>query len=486
MSAAPSLVPPALPPPTLPPPAPAGALPPGTVPIPLTELLTVAREYMDAGRYDAADRLLGHSLAANPRHGETIHLKGFNAFKRNRIEEAAVLMEQALAAGATQPRQLCNLAEVYRLLGRLDEGLAMTRRAQALAPTDAVTHFNESMLRYERQETEDCIRACRRAIQLKGDMPEAHMRLGQTLLLTGRMEEGWEEYEWRYQIQGAQPLMPKIDKPQWDGAPLGDGQTLLLVADQGFGDVIMFARYLPWAFARAKSVAVATSVELAGLLERHYPGPTYFSRWDLMPQHVAYCPFSGLARLHKTRLEAIPAPLPYLRPLPEKVAEWRERLDALLPPGRKRVAIAWAGRPTHNNDRNRSVTLDMFAPFGHIPGLAFVAVQKGPQAAQAADWRGPAPLVSLDAQIESFDDTMGILENVDILVCVDTSLGHLAGAANRPAWIMMPYAPDWRWLREREDSPWYSSLRLFRQDAPKAWAGVIERIGRELAALAAG
>jgi hypothetical protein len=391
-----------------------------------------------------------------------------------------------MTVGATQPRQLCNLAEVYRLLGRLDDGLAMTRRAQALAPTDAVTHFNESMLRYERQETDECIRACRRAIQLKGDMPEAHMRLGQTLLLTGQMEEGWAEYEWRYQIQGAQPLMPKIDRPQWDGSVLGPEQTLLLVADQGFGDVIMFARYLPWAFARAKTVAIATSTELRDLLERHYPGPTYFSRWDLMPPYTVYCPFSGLSRLHKTRVETIPNPVPYLRPLPAKVAEWRERLDALLPKGLKRIAIAWAGRPTHNNDRNRSVTLDTFAPFAQVPGLAFVAVQKGPTAAQVAGWRGPAPLVGLDAQIETFDDTLGILENVDLLLCVDTSLGHLAGAANLPAWIMMPYAPDWRWLTRREDSPWYPSLRLFRQEAPKSWAGVVERITGELRTLAAG
>jgi Flp pilus assembly protein TadD len=447
---------------------PAMALPPGTVPMPLTEVLTVAREYIDASRFDAAERLLGHVLAANPRHGETLHLKGYIAFKRNKGEEAAALMEQGLKAGASQPRQLCNLGEVYRLIGRLDEGLAMTRRAQALAPTDAVAHFNESMLRYERLEPEECIRAARRAIQLKPDMPEAHMRLGQTLLLTGALAEGWEEYEWRYQISGAQPLMPKTDKPQWNGAPLPDDQTLLLVADQGYGDVIMFARYLPWAFSRAKSVAIATSAELRELLARHYPRATYFSRWDQAPPYVAFCPFSGLSRLHDTRLESIPQPTPYLQALPDKVAQWKERLGALLPAGLRRVGIAWAGRPTHNNDRNRSISLEMLAPFGQVPNTVFVALQKGPAAAQVADWRGPAPLVGLDAQIETFDDTAAILDNLDLLVCVDTSLGHLAGALGRPAWVMLPYAPDWRWLMHREDSPWYPSLRLMRQGAPKA------------------
>lgn len=475
MSAAQSL-------PKAPPPAP--VLPAGMVAMPVGEILTIAREYVDASRYDAAERLLNHILAGAPRHGETLHLKGYVAFKRNKGEEAAKLMEEALAAGARQPRQLCNLGEVYRLIGRLDEGLAMTLRAQALAPTDAVSHFNESMLRYERLETEQCIRAARRAIQLKPDMPEAHMRLGQTLLLTGKFEEGWNEYEWRYQISGAQPLMPKTEKPQWDGSPLGDGQGLLLVADQGYGDVIMFARYLPWAFARAKSVAVATSAELRDLLERHFPGPTYFSRWDQAPPFAAYCPFSGLPRLMKTRLESIPQQGPYLRPLPDKVAQWRERLDALLPKGMKRIAIAWAGRPTHNNDRNRSITIETLAPFGDVPGVAYVAVQKGPAAAQVANWRGPAPLLGLDAQIESFDDTAAILENIDLLVCVDTSLGHLAGAMGRPAWVMVPFAPDWRWMMQRTDSPWYPSLRLIRQQGPRAWPPLIQQVAGEIAGFA--
>ncbi len=465
--------------PAAPPPA---ALPPGIVAMPMGELLVIAREYIDAARYDAADRLLGHVLAAAPRHGETLHLKGYIAFKRNRGEEAAAFMEQALAAGAGQPRQLCNLAEVYRLIGRLDEGLRMVRRAQALTPTDAVAHFNESMLRYERLEPDECIRAARRAIALKPDMPEAHMRLGQTLLLTGAFAEGWDEYEWRYQIAGAQPLMPKTERPQWNGEELGEGQTLLLIADQGYGDVIMFARYLPWALARAKSVIVATSAELRSLLERHYPGAGYFSRWDECPPYVAYCPFSGLPRLAGTRLDSIPPLAPTLAPEPALLASWRARLDQLLPVGAKRVGIAWAGRPTHNNDRNRTITLDMLAPLGQIPGIVLVSVQKGPAAAQTAHWRGPAPLVNLDPQIETFEDTAAILTCVDALACVDTSVGHLAGALDRPAFVMLPYAPDWRWLMRRGDTPWYRSVRLLRQQAPREWTPLIAAAAREVAA----
>ncbi len=455
------------------------------VPVPLAELLAVAREYVDAARYDAAERLLGHILAAVPRHGEMLHLKGYIAFKRGRSEEAAALMEQALAAGASAPRQLCNLAEVYRLIGRLDDGITLVRRAQAMAPTDAVAHFNESMLRYERLEPDQCIRAARRSISLKPDMPEAHMRLGQTLLLTGAFAEGWEEYEWRYQISGAQALMPKTDKPQWNGAPVPDNQTLLLVADQGYGDVVMFARYLPWALSRAKNVAIATSAELRSLLERHFPSVRYVTRWDDCPAYAAFCPFSGLPRLHFTRADSIPAPVPYLAPEAGKLAQWRERLGQVLPAGLKRVGLAWAGRPTHNNDRNRSITLEMLSGFGAVPGVAFVALQKGPAAAQVSGWRGPAPLIGLDAQLESFEDTAAVIQCLDLLVCVDTSVGHIAGALNRPAWVMLPFAPDWRWMMERGDTPWYPSLRLFRQDAPRAWPKVIDSVAQDLAAFAA-
>jgi hypothetical protein len=459
---------------------PAAAPAVANVPVPIGELLAVVREYVEASRYDAAERLLGHVLTVAPQHGESLHLKGYIAFKRGRHEEAAQLMEQAMAGGAAAPRQLCNLAEVYRLLNRLDEGLALIRRAEALAPTDPVGHFNESMLRYERLEPEPCIRAARRAIALKPDMPEAHMRLGQVLLLVGELEEGWEEYEWRYQISGAQPLMPKTDRPQWDGRELGPDEPLLLIADQGFGDVIMFARYLPWAFARAKTVRIATSAELRPILERHYPGAAYFSRWDEAGQFNCYCPFSGLTRLAKARVDTLLPPTPYWQPLPERMAKWQARLGEIVAPGMKRIAVAWAGRPTHNNDRNRSIRLEMLAPFMNLPGAPFLAVQKGPSVSQAADWLGSAPFTLLDPDISDFDDTAAILHNVDLLVCVDTSLGHLAGQVGRPAWIMLPYAPDWRWLMQRRDSVYYPSLTLLRQPGPKDWAPLIQLVADEL------
>jgi hypothetical protein len=179
-------------------------------------------------------------------------------------------------------------------------------------------------------------------------------------------------------------------------------------------------------------------------------------------------------------LETIPQSVPYMRAEPARAALWKQRLDAQVPAGLKRVAIAWAGRPTHNNDINRTITLDTLAPIAALDGIALVSVQKGPATSQVANYKGHAPIIDLDKQIVDFDDTMAVLENVDLLVCVDTSVGHFAGAMGRPAWIMIPYAPDWRWLRDREDSPWYPSLRLFRHKLPRRWDLLVPEVAEEL------
>jgi hypothetical protein len=166
-------------------------------------------------------------------------------------------------------------------------------------------------------------------------------------------------------------------------------------------------------------------------------------------------------------LQTIPGGVPYYAPDPALAARWRARLDRDIPPGLRRVGLVWAGRPTHNNDHNRSVPLDAFTPLGAVAGVALVSLQKGPPAAQVPQWRGKAPLLDLDAEIGDFEDTAAILAGLDLVVCVDTAVGHLAGAMGRPAWVMLPHAPDWRWLAGRSDTPWYPTLRLFRAPGPK-------------------
>ncbi len=449
-------------------PAPRGTAAETPIPVPLGELFSIAAQFEQQRKLPEADRLIRHILTVAPRQPDALHLGGIVAFRLGRHAEALDMMERAIRYGIDTPLYLRNICEVYRTLGRLDDAVAAAKRAVQLAPSDPLCLHNLAIIHYERLEIDDSIACAQQALEMNPSLPGAHFELAEALLLRGEFERGWEEYEWRFRIAGAAPLMPQTDKPQWDGKPLSDA-TLLLVADQGFGDVIQFSRYIPWAAQRCPNIAVACSSEMVPILQQVHPGLRAFQRWEDCPPYAAFCPLSGLPRLHGTRAQNIPAEIPYLRADPDRVALWKARLDGLLPAGYRRVGLVWAGRPTHNNDRRRSAKLSTFAPVAALRGIALVALQKGPAAEQAGGYFGRAPLVNVGAEIHDYADTMAILQCLDLVLTVDTSVGHLAGALGRPAWILLAFAPDWRWLLNRSDSPWYPTVRLFRQAAPHQW-----------------
>jgi hypothetical protein len=452
-----------------------------TVPVPLGEVFGLAVDLERTGKLVEAERLLGRILAVAPTQPDSLHLSGIVAFRLKRPEEALARMEKAIAHGVDTPLYLRNICEVYRTLGRLDEALATASRAVQLSPNDPLCLHNLAIIHYERLEIEQSIACAENALLMNPSLPGAHFELAEALLLKGEMERGWEEYEWRFRIPGAAPLMPATDKPQWDGTAFADA-TLLLVADQGFGDVIQFSRYIPWAAERCPNIAVACAPETVPLLRQLHPGLHLFQRWDSCPPYRAFCALSGLPRLHGTRLDNVPAPIPYLRADPARSVALRQRLEQLAPPSYRKIGIVWAGRPTHNNDRRRSASLAAFAPIAALPGVALVSLQKGPSADQAGRYFGRAPLINIGAEIKDYDDTMALLDCLDLVVTVDTSVGHLAAAMGRPVWILLATAPDWRWLLERSDSRWYPTVRLFRQTVPRHWGDVMARVASALQA----
>jgi hypothetical protein len=464
-------------------PAPAPRAPvAGTVPLPLGEVLRIAHEYEQTNRHQDAERLLNHILAVAPNLGDALHLAGIVAFRLGDPARSLDLMERSITHGIDTPLYLRNICEVYRALGRLDEALDTARRATALAPADPLCLHNQAIIHYHRLELDAALDCAGAALRIDPSLPGAHFVRAETLLLRGEWAEGWDEYEWRFRIGGAAPLMPPTNKPQWDGRP-HPNQTLVLIGDQGFGDVIQFARFIPWAAERCPNIAIASSAEVGPLLRQIAPTAKVFLRWQDAPEFAAFCPLSGLPRLAATRVETVPAPVPYLRADPARSVQWAERMRGLVPRGYRRVGVIWAGRPTHNNDRNRSALLQDFLPLAAVPGIALLALQKGPKTDQAGAYYGRAPLINIGAEIEDYDDTMAILDNLDLLVTVDTSVAHLAGAMGRPVWIMLPRAPDWRWLLERTDTPWYPSVRLFRQETVRSWQGVARTMAAVLAAM---
>jgi Tfp pilus assembly protein PilF len=449
------------------------------VKVTLGEVLNEISAYERDGRLEDAEALAERVLQAAPEHPHVLHLSGIVAYRRGKIPLAIERMEKSLELSpgvAVYPRNMC---EIYRGAGRLDDALRMAERAVELAPEDSRAHFNHALICYERRELDAALAAADRSIELDPAFPEAHFERAEVLLLGGRLAEGWESYEWRFKLKQAEGMLPKTDKPQWDGSPLPEGR-LLIVADQGFGDCIQFGRYIPWAAERAPKPVLACSGDLVPIL-RQIPGlGRIVTRWETTGEFDAYMPLSGMPRLAGTTLETIPATIPYLHPDPAKIAAWRQRIEALTPQGKKRVGLVWAGRPTHKNDRKRTVKLQQFAPLFARGDIAIVTVQKGDQIAQVGGYFGAAPLVNLGPSIHDFTDTLAILQSLDRLVTIDTSVAHLAGASGVATSVILPYAPDWRWLLDRDDTPWYPSLRLYRQQRPYEWAGVIERLAAEI------
>jgi tetratricopeptide (TPR) repeat protein len=465
-----------------PPEAPAAAaqaaeapLQPGQQRVALADVIGQISQFEQANKLDEADDLATRALRAAPEHPHVLHMAGIVAYRKGRVGQAIDMMEKSMSLApnvALYPRNMC---EIYRGAGRLDDAVTVGRRAIELAPQDSRAYFNLALIHYERLELAESVEICDQSLALDPEFAEAHFEKAEALLLGGNLAEGWESYEWRFKLKQAEGMLPKTDKPQWDGQPLAPGR-LLLVADQGFGDCIQFGRLIPWAAARATAPILACSGDLTPIL-RQIPGiGRIITRWEAAGEFDAYIPLSGLPRLAGIRTDNVPMSESYLRPSDALVAEWAEKLDMLVPKGKRRVALVWAGRPTHKNDKKRTLKLSAFAPLLARPDIAVITVQKGDQISQVGGYWGKTPIINLGPDITDFADTMAILRNVERLVSIDTSVAHVAGAIGAPTSLVLPYAPDWRWLLNRDDTPWYKSIRLFRQQKPYDWSGVIERV----------
>jgi tetratricopeptide (TPR) repeat protein len=449
------------------------------VPVPLDELLKVASAFSEEGRLPEAERILDHILSAAPDEPMALHQKGVLLFRMGSHQAAAEMIERSVGLAPDAIGFRRNLCPILERLGRYDDALRVGYQAFDRDPCDLQTLHNLAVAHYRKLELDQSIACAHRALAIDPAAPGPHFQLAEALLLRGEFAQGWKEYEWRYRIAGAAPLLPPNNRPQWDGAPL-PGATLLLIADQGFGDSIQFCRYIPWVCARCPQVVVVADPLLHPLIRQIDPAVKLADHWDRCPPFAAYCPLSGLPRLHGTTLDTIPGKVPYLHPDPVRTAAWRSRLQDLLPSGLRRVGIVWAGRPTHNNDLNRSMSLSAFAPIAALDGVSLVSLQKGPAQGAIADYFDRAPLLNLGAEIVDFVDTMSIIETLDLVITVDTAVAHLAAAMGKQVWIMLPHAPDWRWLLERSDSPWYPTARLFRQPSPGDWGTVARRVGEAL------
>jgi hypothetical protein len=295
------------------------------------------------------------------------------------------------------------------------------------------------------------------------------------LLLCGDYRSGWEEYAWRWRIDAFNAPARRFHQPMWDGSAL-DG-SVLLHGETGLGDTLQFVRYAPLVAQRCRSVVLECQPQLERLL-RGMPSVQLVAQGQPLPPFTVHAPLIELPRVFGTTLATVPWPGPYVRAPRERVEQWRALLGARN--GARKVGLAWSGSPHNMNNRKRSLPLDALAPLGQVPGTRFYSLQVGPAAAAAAAAPAKLQIIDLTASIRDFADTAALVELLDLVITVDTSIAHLAGAMNAPTWVLLAHSPDWRYHLGRSDNPWYPSQRLFRQQRAGEWEQVVQEVAAAL------
>ncbi|MGH7102153.1 MAG: tetratricopeptide repeat protein, partial [Acetobacteraceae bacterium] len=381
-------------------------------------------------------------------------------------------LERTIARDPTHAKAHLNLGNLLAEEDRLEEAEGSCRRAIALDPRLPEAHASLGYLLTAEGRLDEAIAACLSALALDPEFVQAHWNEGIARLLQGDYARGWEKYEARKGYERFIRLYPDPEGPIWQGEALA-GRTILVHAEQGLGDTIQFARYLPLLAQAGAQVVLACDPALVPLMAGQpsalMPGlEAVVVRGSTLPPYDCWINQMSLPHRFATTLDSIPSPGRYLAADPERTRHFRER----LPQGR-RIGLAWAGNPLHSNDRRRSMPIGALAPLLAGSGASFVSLQSGARAAEVREFPG---IRDFSAELADFAETAALIEALDLVVTVDTSVAHCAAALGKKTWILLPHAADWRWLVGRTDSPWYCSVRLFRQERPGAWDSLVAEV----------
>lgn len=433
------------------------------------------------GRGDEALQRLATVLAAEPLHPGALESQGNLLLEAGRAQEALDAFERAIAAHGRGPDALANASAALLRLDRPAEALALAEEALRADSHHRASLHNRAHALLELARVEEARAHSLAALEIHPGDPDLAWNSAVAHLLLGDLRPGWRAHEARWAAKGflraATAPVPAL--PRWDGEDLA-GASILLYAEQGMGDSLQFLRYVPLVAQRAREVLLQLPAALLPLAQGLAPNCRTVAAGQPAPAADWQCPLLSLPHAFGTTIEDIPARVPYLRADPAGVAAWRARLPAGEGP---RVGITWSGNPRHGNDRNRSLPLARFRRIA-VPGVRFVALQPEVRAADRAELAGWPGLFDAGPELRSFADTAALLEALDLVIAVDTSVVHLAGALGRPTWILLPHVPDWRWLLGRADTPWYPTARLYRQPARGDWDSVLERVREDLRGLA--
>lgn len=427
-------------------------------------------------RLDEALESYDRALALRPHQVELLGSRGMTLHRLKRFDEALASYDRALALQPDHADALNSRGTTLHELKRLDDALASYDRALAVRPDHAGALNNRGVALFELRRLDEALVSYDCALALQPDNAELHFNKSMIQLLKGDYAAGWREYEWRRKGTGLEPFRRDFAAPSWLGKTEIADKTILLHSEQGFGDTLQFCRYVPLVADRGARVLLGVQAPLKELMASLPGVAQVISASDKLPHFDLHCPLLSLPLAFGTRLASIPANTPYLAAPAESITRWSL---ALGPRRRPRVGLVWSGKPTHRNDANRSIQLRSLLPLLDVDA-DFVSLQRDVCAADAMVLKDRSDVIQIGDRLDSFTDTAAVISNLDLVISVDTAVGHLAGALAKPVWLLLPFLPDFRWLLDRDDSPWYPTARLFRQDARGDWSGVIGRVAVEL------
>ena len=416
------------------------------------------------------------AIRLNSRNARAFYNKGKTLAALECKEQAVEAYEQSIYLDPDAHHAYTNLGNLLRELGRLEDALNLHRIACDLDPSSPRPKNNIALVMKELGHLDAALESYDEALALDPDSVDVNWNKSLLLLLQGNYEEGWPLYEWRLKREDTLQEYPQFAQPSWRGETDLRGQRLLVHLEQGLGDMVQFCRYIPILVDKGIEVILQVQTSLLPLIASLESDVTLVSQDDPLPDFDAYCPLMSLPYALGTTLETIPSSDSYLSPCPEKVAEWREKLgsaDAL------RVGLAWSGRKEHKNDHNRSMALANLLPVLDVP-VEWHSIQKDYRSVDLDVLKTLPQLYQHQRDLNDFSDTAALLANLDLVITVDTSVAHVAAALGKPTWLLLPYLSDFRWLMDRVDTPWYPSMRLYRQDQPNDWTPVLQRIKNDL------
>ncbi|MBV8664991.1 MAG: glycosyltransferase family protein [Burkholderiaceae bacterium] len=456
----------------------------------LDEAETIAiRLTQERPQHGPAWKFLGVILKLQGRHGEALRAMhrafqllpdddqvqsnlGAALAEAGELPAAEQLHRRALDINPRNTQTHTNLGNVLSLQGRMEEAETCLRRALELQPDFAQGHHNLGSLLHDLGRIAEARSCYRRAIELDRNLAQTHWNDSMCQLQAGDFDQGWQQYEWR--LQTAHIRVRRFEQAQWSGQDLQD-KTVLLHAEQGLGDTLQFCRYAPLVAARGARVLLQAPSALKRLLTGLPGVAQLMAEGEVLPAFDYHCPMLSLPLAFGTCLSSIPARVPYLTVTSNAADAWRKNLEAMDIP---RIGIAWAGNPQHRHDRWRSIALEHFLDLAD-GNQTFHCLQKDISVTDLSLLETRADVYR--HALNDFSDTAALIMALDLVITVDTAVAHLAGALGKPVWLLLPFQADWRWLTQREDSPWYPTMRLFRQTVREDWGSVFAAVRQALA-----